>query len=362
MADLRPKVTLAAYSLSIPNSGVARLARLVAKVLCEEARQGKLDLKSLVLNDEEPPSDSQIVQRSARGSRFRFFYEANKAAYSSHCVIYDFLGMARAQTRVPFFNRPFMTWICGVEVWEGARASRLRAARQAGRLLSISRYTLDRAVSLHRRFPEAEVCWLGTENDEPAAPRVAAGRPPVVLTLARLDAGGGYKGTPELIAAWPDVLRAVPEAKLVIVGDGPGRGTLEQMARDSGVRDSSIEFRGMVSDEERERAWEEASVFAMPSRGEGFGLVYAEAMRHGIPVIASIHDAAQEISIDGLTGRNIDLDRSGELCDALVDLLRNSDLATGLGENGRKRWEEHFCFTAFRRRFLPHVYDLLEAA
>lgn len=362
MANPRPKVVLAAYSLSIPNSGVARLARLVAKVLCEEARQGNLDVESLVLNDEQPCSDSPIVPRSARGSRLRYFYEVNKAVYSSSCAIYDFLGMARAQYRLPFLDRPFMTWICGVEVWEAARASRLRAAQKAGRLLSISRYTLDRAAKLHPRFPEAEVCWLGTETDDPAPRRIAANRPPVVLTLARLDAGGGYKGTPELIQAWPDILRAVPEAKLVIVGDGPGRGTLEQMASGIGLRGASIEFRGMVSDEERERAWGEASVFAMPSRGEGFGLVYAEAMRHGLPIIASTHDAGQELNIDGVTGRNVDLDRPDTLSQAVIELLSDSDLATAFGENGRARWEEHFCFSAFRRRFVPHVYDLLEAA
>ena len=61
-----------------------------------------------------------------------------------------------------------------------------------------------------------------------------------------------------------------------------------------------IEFRGFVPDEQIEDVWASATLFAMPGVMEGFGLVYIEAMRHGLPVIASVHDAAPEINLDGI--------------------------------------------------------------
>src|SRR5262249_10730383 len=151
---------------------------------------------------------------------------------------------------------------------------------------------------------------------------------------------------------------AVPDAVLTIVGTGEGAAAFKSMASGLPCADR-IEFRGFVPDAEIDRVWSQASVFAMPSRGEGFGLVYIEAMRHSVPVIASIHDAAPEINLDGCTGYNVNLDRPTELTDKIIYLLRDRDHAAQLGANGHRRWHEHFRYSAFRNRFLPILNDFL---
>ena len=100
-------------------------------------------------------------------------------------------------------------------------------------------------------------------------------------------------------------------------GRRAGRPVIEEMAARSPARDR-IEFRGFVPDAEMDLVWSEATVFAMPSRGEGFGLVYIEALRHGLPVVASIHDAAPEVNLDGVTGFNVNLDKPAELPERLI--------------------------------------------
>ncbi len=107
--------------------------------------------------------------------------------------------------------------------------------------------------------------------------------------------------------------------------------------------------------------WGETTVFAMPSRGEGFGLVYIEAMRHGRPVLASIHDAASEVNLDGVTGYNVDLDKPSELPERLIALLKDADRAAELGVNGKRRWREHFAYSAFKQRFLPILTAFLNS-
>ena len=106
--------------------------------------------------------------------------------------------------------------------------------------------------------------------------------------------------------------------------------------------------------------WDQASVFVMPSRGEGFGLVYVDAMRRGIPVIASTHDAGAEVNVDGVTGFNVSLDEKGMLADRLIRLLSSPQLCDEMGAAGQRRWREHFRFHAFRDRFMTIVSPLLD--
>jgi phosphatidylinositol alpha-1,6-mannosyltransferase len=89
-------------------------------------------------------------------------------------------------------------------------------------------------------------------------------------------------------------------------------------------------------------------------------LVYVEAMRYGLPVIASLHDAGQEVNVHGVTGLNVNLDRDGELADALIELLRAPDQLQRMGTAGQQRWSTHFCRSAFERRLRPILEDFAQ--
>ena len=170
-----------------------------------------------------------------------------------------------------------------------------------------------------------------------------------------------YKGHFELIDCWPSVMAAIPDARLLIAGGGDGLGMLRLRARASTAA-SNIEFTGLVPQDQIEHAlWSRAHVFAMPSRGEGFGLVYIEAMRRGVPVIASTQDAGQEINLHGVTGYNVDLEQDGALARRTIELLSDKALARQFGENGREHWRANFCFSAFRRRLEPIMAEFLAA-
>jgi glycosyltransferase involved in cell wall biosynthesis len=90
----------------------------------------------------------------------------------------------------------------------------------------------------------------------------------------------------------------------------------------------------------------------MPSRGEGFGLTYLEAMSAGLPCVGSVHDAAPEIVEDGVTGFLIDQGNKAQLVDRLRVLLTDPARRLEMGRHGRDRWEREFTYEQFRSRFL----------
>ncbi|MFL5240830.1 MAG: glycosyltransferase family 4 protein [Gemmataceae bacterium] len=348
---------LGAISLQPGTGGIARVARLMARVLAEEFAPNELPVRAHTLADGVVSGELGLPVTQSYGSRVRFSLQAMWAIRECQHYLYDGCQLAQVQLIPGLRHKPMLTFIHGIEVWENAKKGYLRSARHATVLLSNSDFTRRKADELHGGFSHARVCWLATEHDAPPPEAPDFDRRPEVLIVARM-AEERYKGHRQLIACWPKIVDAVPDARLRIVGSGPDVPAIKALASQSSAA-ANIVFEGQVSDEELDRLYARASIFAMPSRGEGFGLVYIEAMRHGLPVIASRHDAAPEVVQDGETGFTVDQDHPYELPERIIHLLRNRDVARSLGERGQRHWQEHFRYSAFRTRFRPLLREFL---
>jgi phosphatidylinositol alpha-1,6-mannosyltransferase len=294
------------------------------------------------------------------GSKLLFAARMHLASITAARMLYDSAGIARAHPRASWSARPSALWIHGLEVWEGLRRDRARAIRRADLVFANSHYTLDRHEATHGSLKTGRVCWLATEQDAPPKARANFTGPPIVLIVGRLELTEGGKGHDQLLRCWPKIVDVVPKARLIIAGGGTGLEAMRNRVRASSVA-SHINVLGFVSETEMSRLFARAHVFAMPSRQEGFGIVYAEAMRHGVPVIASVHDAGQEINLHGETGFNVNLDRGDELEERLIELLCDSSRAAAMGEVGFRRWQQHFTYSRFADRFLAHWHGNIDA-
>jgi len=145
------------------------------------------------------------------------------------------------------------------------------------------------------------------------------------------------KGFENLVRAMTDLRRRYPDLKAMVLGDGPLRSSLEQIADDEGVADA-VTFTGYVEDVYPFLAHFDVGVF--PSRWEGFGLVVAEAMAAGVPVVASNIPAFREVVDDA--GVLVEPDNSGALADAVGDLLDDQPRRRHLASAGRKRAVQRF--------------------
>ncbi|PZO80054.1 MAG: glycosyl transferase family 1 [Mesorhizobium amorphae] len=339
-------IFLGAASFAAGRGGIARVARLSGLTLAAAGRP----MRAVSLLDHEP-HDLPFAVRHAKGSKLRFCFHAWRGTRGVHLSLYDSAGVARAHPRGA---GPFAVWMHGIEAWENAKPQALAVFRRAARVLVNSQHTLARFERLHGALPTARVCPLATEADSAALPPLA--NPPTALILGRIDERESYKGHEHLIDAWPAVVASVPEARLLMAGGGRGLPAIQARAARSPVA-HRIDVRGFVPESAIEELWRETGLLAMPSRGEGFGLVYAEAMRRGIPVLASVHDAGSEVNRHGETGFCIDHDQPGELARSLIELLRDEALRTRMGRAGQARWQAEFRFTRFRRRFASALFE-----
>jgi phosphatidylinositol alpha-1,6-mannosyltransferase len=158
-----------------------------------------------------------------------------------------------------------------------------------------------------------------------------------------------YKGHDQLIDAWPQVVARVPDAQLVFAGSGDDLPRLRQRATESPAS-ASIAFTGFVARPALAALYDRAAVFALPSRGEGFGLVYLEAMAHRLACVGSIHDAAPEVIVDGVTGQLVNQDNVPEMADTLATLLLDESRRRTMGEAGYERVAREFTFDRFSDR------------
>jgi glycosyltransferase involved in cell wall biosynthesis len=155
----------------------------------------------------------------------------------------------------------------------------------------------------------------------------------IIGCVARLS---HQKGIAFLIESTPALLAGVPDAHVVLVGDGPLRAELEQQAVALGVRDR-IHFVGRQEDIP---SWLAAmDVFVLPSLFEGLPLSILEAMAAGLPVVATAVDGTPEAVEDGATGRLVPSEDAAALAAALVEVLATPGLAARLGAAGRARAE-----------------------
>ena len=252
-------------------------------------------------------------------------------------------------------NWKFVRWVD----WWSLRLSRL--------VITNSNFTLRK---MQERFPrlQGEACPLGLSASFPLHTELA--EPPltrpsleacdgqyyelgdrVLLLVSRLHPGEREKGHDELISVLPRVLSMYPDVQLVFPGPGDDRSRVVCLAHEAGVA-SSVFVPGFLSMPVLERLYQQCYAFVMPSKQEGFGLVYLEAMNFAKPCIGCFDDGAEDIIVDGETGYLLQSPRDlDELLAVLLRLLNDPEHARSLGRKGFDRLHKHFTTDQFRNRF-----------
>lgn len=327
--------------------GISTLSRQYAQVLATLAggRGALCEVWSLADAVRPAGLEPSIRFSGAAGSRLRFLALGLSAWGTGRTTMAVVLHAHLLPVTIPLNVRGarVVAVLVGVEVW--GVISRLvgLSLRRAWRVLAISRTTRDRFRAAHPDLSaiDVRVCEPAAPDPAPGPPSVPGpdGGPPMALIVGRMASAERYKGHDALIEVWPEVMAQVPDATLRVVGAGDD---VERLRQKAGLlTGSGVVFAGVLPPSQLAAAYRDAAFFAMPSSGEGFGLVYLEAMQAGKACLAA-PGAAEEIIQDGVSGVIVDPADRQALVAALVRLFRDADWRDELGRAGRRAVQDRF--------------------
>lgn len=353
--------------------GIASANRNIYEGLNEVAAEYGARVRTHVLHE---PVMSSYLERAYAGAKYRFAFELVFAAPRAVLFVFDHVGLARPILFLPRAIRPPIV-ICahGSESWKRVTRTSINIFRSADLVLTNSNYTLEKMRDRFNDFAGV-ACPLGLSpqfrlNQSPpqreitrSVLRAADGycRPigsRAMLLVGRMDARERQKGHREMLNVFPAVAKKIPGAQLIFAGGGDDFAALHDLARSSSFA-ARIFLPGPVDDSLLADLYSSAYAYVMPSRQEGFGLVYLEAMNYALPCVGCRMDGAADVVVDGETGYLVDQPvNEAQLVDILVRLLSDAECARRFGEAGWRRLHECFTADAHKARVRTLVSPLL---
>jgi phosphatidylinositol alpha-1,6-mannosyltransferase len=251
------------------------------------------------------------------------------------------------------FDKPLLV-VHGIEAWKRRRTS----LSQCRGIVSVSALTRDRLVGWSHYAGPTFVLPNAVHLEDYG---VRAKRPDLVaryhlegkrvlLTVGRLDAAERSKGFDEVLEVLPEL---PDDVVYVIAGGGNDAPRLQLRAKELGVA-TRVVFTGLFADEEKSDLYNLADAYVMPSRGEGFGFVFLEAMACGVPAIGSKLDGGREALLDGKLGLLVDPTNPAEIRAAILETLAHPEKGT----RSVPAELAHFSFENFQQRSRAIVEQL----
>jgi glycosyltransferase involved in cell wall biosynthesis len=224
---------------------------------------------------------------------------------------------------------PFSVVAHGIDVQHHLDDRKTAAMKAAARVFAVSEFTTQLVVGagvnpgrvrlLPNTVDETRFTLSGQSTELRQRYALSPGER-VVLTVGRLDSTEAYKGYDRIIEALPAIINVCGPTRFILAGSGDDGPRLLRLAKKTGV-EQRVTLAGFVPDAELADHYRLADVFAMPSTGEGFGIVFLEAMACGTPVLGGNRDGSVDALDGGKLGKLVDPLNVQEIAAGIIDLL-----------------------------------------
>ncbi|MEJ8756629.1 glycosyltransferase family 4 protein [Pontibacter sp. H259] len=272
------------------------------------------------------------------GKRVQYLISTIRAGLTADILIVGHINLSLVGVLAKLL-RPNLILVCiahGIDVWYDLSKLKRLMLSKSDHILSVSSFTRQKLIDRHKLSASKISVFPNTLDPYFQIP--ASFQKPeyllkrynvsdsqrVLLSVCRLSSLEGYKGYDTVISALTAIIEDFPDVKYIIVGkyDQEEYGRINTLAKGLGIEDHVL-LTGFVPEAELTDHFLLGDVYTMPSREEGFGIVYIEAMACGLPVVAGNTDGSVDALDHGNLGTLIDPTNSVELADATVALLRN---------------------------------------
>ncbi len=324
----------------------------------------------------DDPVDGRARGRFSAGLKLRFVWHATweSTRWKPDLIVCTHLALGPIGWLLASLGRrAYWVVVHGIEAWAELPAWKREPLQRADQVIVTSAFSRQQVVTRHQ-VDENRISNLPCMLDETllsAEPgegevckRIPQGQR-LVLTVARMAAAERYKGHDVALRALPSVVARVPNLTYLIVGDGDDRPRLERLSQELELVEHVV-FTGKVTDGELAALYRQSEVFLLPARtvidkhhpkGEGFGIVYLEAMAFGKPVIGPNYGAPAEIIRHEKHGLLVDPEDPAAVAEALLRLLTCPEWAVEMGKAGSEWVKRQYSYDSFRER-LRGVLDL----
>jgi phosphatidylinositol alpha-1,6-mannosyltransferase len=365
----------ALFTELLPFGGLQLAGREMAAALAAIAEERAEPFRFLSLNDSPGEHETTVgnIRFQFRGfgrSKLRFVIAAWKIARDNPQFVFAAhpnLGPVATVMKLARKRLKVLAGTHGIEVWRPLPLLRRRALRAADLVLAPSSDTARKLAEIQhvsaakiRKLPwPLDPEFLALANSTSYLP-LPAGFPSgtIVLTVGRWAASERYKGADRLIQAVADLAAEFCDLHLVVVGSGDDLPRLMKLAQETGAS-SSIHFFTGLPRRELAACYAHADIFALPSSGEGFGLVFLEAMAMNKPAIGASLGGIPDIVADDQTGYLVDPKDPESLVRSLRSLLSDANLRLRMGSQAGEVVRNRFSFSRFQRDLKKVVSDVL---
>jgi len=315
--------------------GIAKFNRDFIKSLCSSNNCDEVVVipRRIVDDFENLPQKLTHITSGIKNklAYIRAVFHAIRASSKFDLIVCGHLFMLPLAWLVKLWTKaPILLEIYGIEAWQPHSNLVNYCLPAVDYVVSISQITMDRFLSW-AKIPKVQQFLLPNainfqqygyrEKNPELTARYGLDGKIVLLTLGRLDSYEQYKGFDEVMELLPDLSEVIPNIVYLIAGEGSDRERLEAKAKSLNISDRVI-FTGFIAESEKADHYRLADVFVMPSKGEGFGFVFLEAMACGIPVVASKVDGSREAVRDGLLGIMVNPDDPEEIKSGILQALK----------------------------------------
>mgnify|MGYP002654456953 CR=1 FL=1 len=365
------KVLLLLLTAFSQTGGIEKFNRALINALAN--LQVPLRFRSTVASMYDDAADQQYSADQpfygSKGNRIQFVTSAFAKALQQDMIILGHLNLALVGVLLKFFSpKKKLVVIChGIEVFTPVSGLKKKVLQQADRILAVSTYTKNQLIE-QQQLPAEKITVFPNTIDPFFQLPAAFSKPAylqkrygiaedekVIFTLTRLSSQEGYKGYDTLATVLPKLVEQGVRFKYILAGkaDAVELARMQALIKDRKLEEHVL-LPGFVADEEVIDHYLLADVFAMPSKGEGFGIVYIEAMACGLAVIAGNKDGSTEALQFGQLGTLVDPDDAEEVADALLRVLKQEVQPAKV----QREMLECFSFERFKGRLaqvLAHV-------
>ena len=238
--------------------------------------------------------------------------------------------------------------IYGIEVWKKLPTLFVWFLKRI-KILSISTYTTE-VFRKFNNFNKENIFYLPPGIDSTVNRKygnVYNENDFNILSVTRLDRDDNYKGIDSVLKTIPLLIEKIPNIKYTIIGKGDDKDRLVALTKELEV-EKYVEFKGFV--ECVDPYYQYCDIFILPSKGEGFGIVYIEAMKYKKPCIACDEGGQTDVVLDGKTGYLCEYDNIKCISTKIINLFKDPDERYFLGNNGFEYSKTHFMFNSFKER------------